>query len=100
MPEEYTLQAESSRSEKDFHKLLQRLTKEQRTSLQNILTNDPKGTAGTHWKIKKVKRDVWQCDAPDGYRIEYTVVNTPEKIVLILFAGSHDDAAIFLRGKK
>ncbi len=100
MPEEYIIQAESRRIEKDFHELLARLTLEQRASLRAALTRNPKGSAVTHWKIKKVKSDVWQCDAPHGYRIEYTVFDIPERVILILFAGSHDDAAAFLRGKK
>ena len=99
MPEAYQIQAESRRIEKDFHKVIARLTEEQRASLRNTLHNDPKGNAASQWKIKKVKKDVWQCDLPSGYRIEYTVLDTPLKVVLVLFSGSHDDAHAFLRGK-
>lgn len=41
-------------------------------------------------------KNVWQCDLSDGYRIAYTVLDNPEKTVIILFAGDHDDAAAFL----
>jgi hypothetical protein len=99
MTEAYQIQAESGRIEKDFHKIIARLTKEQHASLRNILHNDPKGSAATHWKIKKVKQDVWQCDLPSGYRLEYTVLDTPMKVVLVLFCGNHDDAQAFLRSK-
>jgi mRNA-degrading endonuclease RelE of RelBE toxin-antitoxin system len=95
----YQVVAETRRIEKDFHNTLDRLTEEQRTSLRSTLQNDPKGNAATHWKIKKVKQDIWQCDLPSGYRLAYTVEDTPVKVVLILFAGNHDDAAVFLRRK-
>jgi len=99
MPEAYQIQAESRRIEKDFHKVIARLTNEQRITLRDILQNDPKGNAALHWKIKKVQKEVWQCDLPSGYRIEYTVLDTPAKVILVLFCGNHDDAQAFLRSK-
>jgi mRNA-degrading endonuclease RelE of RelBE toxin-antitoxin system len=93
----YSVLADSRRIEKDVHQVLDRLSEQQRVALRHTLTHHPKGSAVTHWKIKKVKPDVWQCDLPDGYRIAYTILETPAKVVLILFAGSHDAAAAFLR---
>jgi len=95
----YHILVDSRKIEKDFHKLLDRLNEEQHISLRKILTTYPKGTSTTHWKIKKVKKDIWQCDLHDGYRIAYTILDKPSKTVLILFAGNHDDAAAFLRDK-
>lgn len=93
----YRILAQARRVEKDFHAALDRLTREQRNLLQATLTKTPKGSSSTHWKIKKVKKNLWQCDLPDGYRIAYLVVDTPDAIVMIVFAGNHDDAAAFLR---
>jgi mRNA-degrading endonuclease RelE of RelBE toxin-antitoxin system len=64
-----------------------------------VLQTPPKGSSATHWTIKKVYSDIWQLDLPDGYRLEYTVVDT-DRVVLVLFIGNHDDAAAYLRGKK
>jgi mRNA-degrading endonuclease RelE of RelBE toxin-antitoxin system len=50
-------------------------------------------------KARKVYRDIWPLDLPDGYRLEYTVVDA-DHVVLVLFIGNHDDAAAYLRGKK
>lgn len=96
----YQVVTQSSRVEKDVHRVLDRLTPTQRNSLEQTLKDNPKGTAATHWKIKKVKRGAWQCDLPDGYRMAYTVLDQPAKTVLILFAGNHDDAASFLHRKR
>ncbi len=95
----YQLLAHSGRIEKDLHKIIEIFTDEQRTKIKQTLSQDPKGTSTTHWAIKKVRKDIWQLDLPRGYRIEYTVLDT-EEIVLIRFIGTHDDAAVFLRGKK
>ena len=100
MTSAYQLLTHSRRIEKTVHRVLDRLTPPQRENLEQTLRKDPKGTAATHWTIKKVKKDVWQCDLPDGYRLAYTVLDRPSKTVLILFAGDHDDAATFLRGKR
>lgn len=99
MNEPYQVLTESRKTEKSVHSTFERFSPEQLTSLENILRNDPKGTMSTHWKIKKVKRNIWQCDLPEGYRIAYTVIDKPIKTVVILFAGNHDDAAAFLRSK-
>ena len=64
-----------------------------------ILQTYPKGSAATHWTIKKVYKDIWQLDLPSGYRLEYTVLDK-ERVVFVLFIGNHDDAAAYLRGKK
>ena len=96
----YQTLTHSRRIEKDVHRILGKLNQQQRKTLESILRNDPKGTTSTHWKIKKVKKDVWQCDLVAGYRMSYTVIDKPTKTVLILFAGSHDAAAIFLRRRR
>ena len=78
---------------------LNRAGKEEQNTIWQILRLTPKGSGETHWTIKKVYRDIWQLDLPDGYRLEYTVVDT-DRVVLVLFIGNHDDAAAYLRGKK
>src|SRR5687768_16898617 len=93
----YQVVTQTRRTEKDVHRVFDRLTPIQRDTLEQTLKNDPKGTSASHWTIKKVKKDIWQCDLPDGYRMAYTVMDKPTKGVLILFTGNHDEAAAFLR---
>ena len=95
----YRVLANSTRSEKDFLRIITGLSREDQGTIWQILRNSPKGSAATHWTIKKVDRALWQLDLPSGYRLEYTVVDT-ERVVLVLFIGNHDDAAAYLRGKK
>ena len=93
----YQVIGHSSRVGKDFYKALDKLSDEQRQDIEKTLTENPKGTASSHWTIKKVKKNIWQCDLPDGWRISYCVLDKPVKQVVVLFADNHDDEAKFLR---
>ena len=93
----YAIIAKSGRIEKDFFAIINSLNNEEQDKTWHTLRNHPKGSEGTHWTIKKVDKDIWQLDLPRGYRLEYTVI---DQTVIVLFAGNHDDAAAFLRGKK
>jgi mRNA-degrading endonuclease RelE of RelBE toxin-antitoxin system len=76
-----------------------RFSEQEVENVKEALQREPKGNPASHWKIKKVAKNIWQYDLPEGYRLEYTVVDEIET-VFILFTGSHDDAAAYLRGKK
>ena len=95
----YRVLANSNRTEKAFLRIITSFSKEDQDTIWQILRNSPKGSAATHWTIKKVDRAIWQLDLPSGYRLEYTVVDRA-RVVLVLFSGNHDDAAAYLRGKK
>jgi mRNA-degrading endonuclease RelE of RelBE toxin-antitoxin system len=95
----YRVLGNSRRIEKRFLEIINIFSKEERNSIWQILLNDPKGSGSTHWTIKKVHKDIWQLDLPQGYRLEYTVLDK-EHYVLVRFIGKHNDAAAFLRAKK
>jgi len=95
----YRVLTHSRRIEKDFLRIITGFSENEQNTIWQILRLTPKGSGETHWTIKKVYRDIWQLDLPDGYRLEYTVVDT-DRVVLVLFIGNHDDAAVYLRGKK
>jgi mRNA-degrading endonuclease RelE of RelBE toxin-antitoxin system len=95
----YRVLANSKRIEKDFLRIITGFSEEEQQTIWQILQTHPKGTGATHWTIKKVYRNIWQLDLPEGYRLEYTVVDTA-RVVFVLFIGNHDDAAAYLRGKK
>jgi hypothetical protein len=95
----YQIASKSARIEKDLHKVLELLTDAQREKFEQVLAIDPKGTSATHWSIKKVAKNIWQLDLPRGYRSAYSVIDFPSTVVIV-FAGNHDDAAVFLREKK
>jgi mRNA-degrading endonuclease RelE of RelBE toxin-antitoxin system len=95
----YKIVGLSRRIDKQIVRVMGRFTEEQANTIEKELEHDPKGTASSHWKIKKVGKNVWQYDLPHGYRIEYTV-DDALKAVCILFIGSHDEAAAYLREKK
>ena len=95
----YRVLANSKRIEKYFLRIITSLSEEDQKTVWQILQTYPKGSSATHWTIKKVYRDIWQLDLPDGYRLEYTVLDE-DHVVLVHFIGNHDDAAAYLRGKK
>ena len=95
----YRVLSNSRRIEKAFLQIITTLSEDEQNTIWQILRLTPKGSEETRWTIKKVYRDIWQLDLPDGYRLEYTVVDT-DRVVLVLFIGNHDDAAAYLRGKK
>lgn len=95
----YKIVSVSRKLDKQFGKVMSQFSDEQVDAIETGLKTEPKGTAATHWKIKKVGKAVWQYDLPEGYRIIYTLVDEM-KVVLILFIGNHDDAAVYLRGKQ
>jgi hypothetical protein len=99
----YRVLSNSNRIEKDFLRIITRFSEEEQNTIWQILQTYLKGSSATHWTIKKVYRDIWQLDLPQGYRLEYTVLDTvldTDHVVLVLFIGNHDDAAAYLRGKK
>jgi mRNA-degrading endonuclease RelE of RelBE toxin-antitoxin system len=95
----YKVIGNSRRIEKDFLHIINSFSAEEQNTIWHILLNDPKGSAATHRTIKKVQKDIWQLDLPNGYRLEYTVLDK-DHFVLVRFIGNHDDAAAFLRAKK
>lgn len=95
----YRVLGNSRRVEKDFLQIINSFSEEEQNTIWQILRNNPKGSAATHWTIKKVHKDIWQLDLPRGYRLEYTVLDE-DRVIFVLFIGNHDDAAIYLRGKK
>ena len=95
----YRILENSRRIEKRFLEIINIFSKEKQKTILQILLNDPKGNEASHWKIKKVYKDIWQLDLPHGYRLEYTVLDK-EHYVLVLFIGNHNDAAAYLQTKK
>lgn len=95
----YVIRAKSSRVERAFSKLISPLSDEIKSKILKTLSTSPKTTtsqSSIKGKIEK-KGKFWQYYVSGGDRIIYDVVDKPNKIVLILFAGNHDEAAIFLR---
>lgn len=93
----YQVVGKSGRVEKSFLKIIKSFSEDEQAKMWHILLEYPEGSATTHWTIKKVGKDIWQLDLPDGYRLEYSVIGT---VVLVLFIGNHDAAAAFLRRKR
>jgi mRNA-degrading endonuclease RelE of RelBE toxin-antitoxin system len=95
----YKIQGVSKKTNKRLIERLSRFSDEEVAAIKNELANKPKGNPASHWKIKKVAPNVWQYDLPQGFRLEYTVDDALE-VVFILFTGSHNEAAAYLRSKK
>jgi len=95
----YVIHAKSSKVEKAFDRLLSPLSDTIKSKIIKTLAISPKTTTSQSsitGKIEK-KRKFWQYYVTGGDRIIYDVVDRPKKIVIILFAGNHNDASIFLR---
>jgi hypothetical protein len=95
----YKVIGNSRRIEKGFLQIINSFSEEEQNTIWQILLNNLKGSEATHWTIKKVSKDIWQLDLPNGYRLEYTV-SDKEHWVLVRFIGDHEDPAAFLRAKK
>jgi len=70
-----------------------------KSKIITTLSTSPKTTtsqSSVSGRIQK-KGKFWQYYVSSGNRIIYDVIDKPIKVILILFAGSHDDAAVFLR---
>lgn len=95
----YVLQAKSSRVEKAFDKLISPLSEEVKSKILTTLSTSPKTTTSQSSVLGRIEKKgkFWQYYVSSGDRIIYDVIDKPVKAVLILFAGSHNDAAIFLR---
>jgi len=95
----YVIRAKSSKVEKAFDKLMSPLSKEVKSKIITTLCTSPKTTTSQstiQGRIEK-KGKFWQYYVTSGDRIIFDVIDKPAKTVLILFAGNHNDAAIFLR---
>lgn len=95
----YVIRAKSSKVAKAFDKLLFSLSHEIKSKIVTTLSMSPKTTTSQghiRGRIQK-KGKFWQYYVTSGDRIIFDVIDKPEKTVLILFAGSHNDAGIFLR---
>lgn len=95
----YVLRAKSSRVEKAFDKLISPLSEEVKSKIITTLSTSPKTTtsqSSVSGRIEK-KGKFWQYYVSSGDRIIYDAIDKPVRVVLILFAGNHNDAAIFLR---
>lgn len=95
----YVLRAKSSKVKKAFDKLIFPLSGEVKSKIITTLSTSPKTTTSQSsimGRIEKKSR-FWQYYVSSGDRIIYDIINKPTKTVLILFAGNHNDATIFLR---
>jgi len=95
----YDIRVKSSKVEKAFDKLFSELSEEVKSKILTTISTSPKTTTSQgsiKGRIEK-KNKFWQYYVSSGDRIIYDVIDKPTKVVLILFAGSHNDAAIFLR---
>jgi hypothetical protein len=96
----YQIYAKNRSIEKDFDKLVSSLSPQQQTTMMTVLATSPKATQAGGGVLNKVEKRgrFWQYFATGGDRVIYTVIERGNlKQVLILFAGNHDDAKIFLR---
>lgn len=95
----YALRAKSSRVEKAFEKLISPLSKEVKSKIITTLSSSPKTTTSQSSILGRIEKKgkFWQYYVTSGDRIIYDVIDKPAKTVLVLFAGKHNDAAIFLR---
>lgn len=93
----------SRRIEKNFYSLIDSLPETEQKQVFRTLRNFPKGNPKDennlycHVEKKKLFRQLYINST--GERIIYVVIDK-EKKVLVRFAGSHDDAQIFLRNNK
>lgn len=95
----YVIFAKSSKVEKAFDNLISPLSKKVKTKIITTLSTSPKTTTSHGTVMGKIEKKgrFWQYYVASGDRIIYDVIEKPNKVVLILFAGNHNDAAIFLR---
>ena len=97
----YEIKAKSSKVNKAFDKLFKTLSDEVKSKILKTLSESPKSTtshSNIQGKIEK-KNKYWQFYVSKGDRLIYDVIDKPRKIVLILFAGNHNDAHIFLTAR-
>src|SRR3990167_10979507 len=95
----YVIRAKSSKVQKAFDKLISPLSGKVKSKIITTLSISPKTTT-SHSSITgriEEKGKFWQYYVSSGDRIIYDVIEKPIKTVLILFAGNHNDAGIFLR---
>lgn len=98
----YAIKTLSKSVKKSYIKLLKSLSQENANKLREILKNTPKGSESSHWKIKKIK-GLWQLDVTQGktaYRLAYDAYDRPNKVVLLHFAGDHNEVKRFWRSLK
>lgn len=95
----YVVHAKSSKVEKAFHKLITPLSEKVKSNIITTLSTSPKTTTSQSSVLGRIEKKgkFWQYYVSSGDRIIYDVIDKPTKAVLILFAGNHNDAAIFLR---
>ncbi len=96
----YQIYAKNRSVEKDFEKLLTSLSEQQQITMLTVLSISPKATQASGSVLNKIEKRgrYWQYFPTGGDRVIYDVIETSEnKQVLILFAGNHDKAKIFLR---
>jgi len=97
----YAVYSKNKSIERNYDDLISSLEKAEQKKLMTTLTKYPKGVPRDSrveniGRIEK-KGKFWQYYAPDGYRVVYSVYDKPLKQVLVLFAGDHEEAAIWLR---
>lgn len=96
----FQIYAKNRSVEKDFEKLLKSLSEQQQTTMLTVLATSPKATQASGLVLNKIEKRgrYWQYFPTGGDRVIYDVIETKDtKQVLILFAGNHDQAKIFLR---
>lgn len=89
----------SSQIEKSYKRLMKKLSPDVQKSIIEVLSESPRATRTygvTKRKIEK-KGKLWQLYITGGDRIIYDVLEKPKKIVLIHFAGNHNEASRFLK---
>lgn len=96
----YQIYAKNRSVEKDFEKLLKSLSEQQQTNMMTVLAHSPKATQASGAVLNKIEKrgKYWQYFPTGGDRVIYDVIESKDsQQVLILFAGNHDKAKIFLR---
>ncbi len=95
----YVIHAKSSKVEKSFNKLLSGLSDNVKIRIVKTLCSSPKSStsqSSVSGRIEK-KGKFWQYYVTAGDRVIYSVIDKPKRIVMVQFAGNHNDAGIFLR---
>jgi len=96
----YQIYAKNRSVEKDFEKLLKSLSEQQQITMMTVLASSPKATQASGVVLNKIEKRgrYWQYFPAGGDSVIYDVIESKDsQQVLILFAGNHDKAKIFLR---
>ena|SRR5438128_805062 len=96
----YQIYAKNKSVEKDFDNLIKSLSEQQQKTMMTVLATSPKSTQASGQVLNKIEKRgrYWQYFPSGGDRVIYDIIEDKTvKQVLVLFAGNHDAAKIFLR---